>query len=98
MLQDLLDAFVPGGIYLAVGLTIGAALGRQLRPLAKQSIKTGIHLFSRAEETATSAYERGQDLVAEARREHVAGVVAERPRPKRRTARRPKVEAPTGGG
>lgn len=74
MFEDLLEVFVPGGAWLGAGLVLGAAFGKQLRPVAKGAIKYGLQVGDRMQAVAAEAYERGQDLVAEARQEHGAGV------------------------
>jgi hypothetical protein len=70
MFDALLESVLPGGVYLALGLALGAAFSRQLRPVAKEAMKVGMSFAARAEEVAAEAYERGQDLVAEARYEY----------------------------
>ena len=70
MFEDLLELAFPGGALLAAGVAVGAAFGRQLRPVAKQAIKLGLTAGAMAQEAAAEMYERGQDLVAEARHEH----------------------------
>ena len=54
---------------VAVGVAVGAAFGEQLRPLAKQVIKAGLTVADQVQRVAAEAYERGQDLIAEARKE-----------------------------
>lgn len=69
MFDDLLEIFVPGGAWLGAGVVLGAAFGKQLRPVAKGAIKYGLEAGERMQALAAEAYERGQDLVAEARHE-----------------------------
>jgi hypothetical protein len=70
MIGKLLQSIVPGGIYLGIGIAIGAAFGDRLRPLAKEMMKWGLVAAERMQETTAEALERAQDLVAEARYEH----------------------------
>lgn len=86
MFDDLIETIVPGGFYLALGVTIGAAFGKQLRPLAKAAIKRGLVAAERIQEVSAEAVERAQDLVAEARYEHDTGTP--QPAPTTRSSRR----------
>jgi hypothetical protein len=70
MVEEVLELAFPGGALLAAGVAVGAAFGRQLRPVAKEAIKLGLTAGALVQEAAAEAYERGQDLVAEARYEH----------------------------
>lgn len=69
MFEDLLEIFVPGGAWLGAGLVLGAAFGKQLRPVAKGAIKYGMEAGEQLQALAAEALERGQDLVAEAQHE-----------------------------
>ena len=69
MFDDLLGLFLPRGAYIAAGVAIGAAFSKQLRPVAKQMLKGAMGLTQQVQTAAAEAYERGQDLVAEARYE-----------------------------
>lgn len=69
MIEEVVDAFVPGGAFLAAGVALGAAFSKQLRPVAKEAIKIGMVAGAAVQEAAAEVYERGQDLVAEARYE-----------------------------
>lgn len=70
MTDELLETIVPGGIYLGIGIAIGAAFGDRLRPLAKEMMKWGLVAAERVQEASAEALEKAQDLVAEARYEH----------------------------
>ena len=69
MFEELAETVFPGGAFVAIGLTLGAAFGEQLRPLAKQVVKAGMAVADQVQAAAAEAYERSQDLVAEARQE-----------------------------
>ena len=88
MFDELVEVMFPGAGWLAIGLAIGTAFSEQLRPVAKEAIKIGMTVGERVQEATAEAYERGQDLVAEARAERVTGNGATGPaRRPRRTAR-----------
>jgi 4-diphosphocytidyl-2C-methyl-D-erythritol kinase len=70
MLEELGEMAFPGAAYLAVGMAVGTAFGEQLRPLAKQAVKTGMAVADQLQTVAAEAYERSQDLIAEARHEY----------------------------
>jgi Protein of unknown function (DUF5132) len=87
MFGDLIELVVPGAGWLALGVVVGTAFGDRLRPVAKQAIKIGLTVAERFQEATAEAYERGQDLVAEARHER-ANSSAKKPRPAQPAARR----------
>lgn len=87
MFGDLVELVFPGAGWLAIGVMVGTAFSKQLRPVAKQAIKLGLTVGERLQEVTAEAYERGQDLVAEARHEH-ANSSSPRPRPARAPRRR----------
>jgi uncharacterized NAD-dependent epimerase/dehydratase family protein len=65
-LDELLDLVFPGGALVGIGVAIGATFSKQLRPVAKQAIKTGMDISERLKVAAAEASERAQDLMAEA--------------------------------
>ena len=69
MLEEFVEVAFPGGALIAGGVAVGAAFGQQLRPAAKQVLKTGMRMAAQAQEIAAEAYEQGRDLIAEARHE-----------------------------
>ncbi|MDQ6637406.1 MAG: DUF5132 domain-containing protein [Candidatus Dormibacteraeota bacterium] len=81
MFADLLEAVIPGGLYIGLGVAIGAAFSERLRPVAKRAVKVGMTGAERLQEISAEALEKAQDLVAEARYEQVA----EQKAPVRRT-------------
>jgi hypothetical protein len=88
MFETLLESVIPGGVYMAVGLALGAAFSKQLRPLVKEAVKAGLSLAAVAEEAAAEAYERSQDLIAEARYEQEQATAGADGRAPRSAARR----------
>jgi hypothetical protein len=68
-MEELLGSVIPGGALVAIGVAIGAAFGKQLRPIAKQALKAGMVVGDQVRVAASEAAERAQDLVAEARAE-----------------------------
>jgi len=87
MFGDLIELVFPGAGWLALGVVVGTAFGDRLRPVAKQAIKLGLTVGERLQEATAEAYERGQDLVAEARQER-ANSSAKKPRPAQPAAKR----------
>lgn len=87
MLGDLVELVFPGAGWMALGVVVGTAFGDRLRPVAKRAIKLGLTVSERLQEATAEAYERGQDLVAEARHER-ASDSAKRPRAPQPAAKR----------
>lgn len=69
MVDELLQSVVPRGACLAAGLVLGVLFSHELRPVAKRAIKWGMAAGGTVQEVAAEAFERGQDLFAEARYE-----------------------------
>ncbi len=69
MFEELLESVVPGGIWLAAGVAVGAAAGDRIRPVAKAAIGFGMAASDRVQAFGAEAVERVQDIVAEARQE-----------------------------
>jgi hypothetical protein len=69
MVEEVVETVAPGGFWLAAGVAVGAAFGRQLRPVAKSALKAGMAATERMRELGAEAMEQTQDLVAEARHE-----------------------------
>ena len=67
MIDELVEAIVPGGAWLAAGIAIGAAFGGALRPAAVRLVAVGMTAAERLQEAGAEAYEKTQDIVAEAR-------------------------------
>lgn len=69
MLNQLFERIIPGGVFIGVGVALGATFSESLRPAAKEMLKYGMTAAERIQELTAEAYERSQDLVAEARHE-----------------------------
>jgi hypothetical protein len=63
------ESAVSRAALLLAGIAIGATFSKELRPVAKRAIRFGLTAGGAVQEAAAEAYERGQDLVAEARYE-----------------------------
>jgi hypothetical protein len=90
MIDELLEMILPGGAWLAAGIAIGAAFGTSLRPTAVRVMAAGLAAADRLQEAGAEAYEKAQDLMAEARHEREQRQTADsRPAPaaRRRAAR-----------
>lgn len=73
-MDDIIEAMVPGGRALAVGVGVGIALlmTRSLRPLAKQAVKGYLTASEGMRRVAVGAREGLQDIYAEAKAEQEA--------------------------
>lgn len=71
-MDEIIEALVPGGWGLAIGVGVGVALvmGRSFRPLAKQAIKGYLMASEGVQRATTGAREGLQDLYQEAKSEH----------------------------
>jgi len=89
MVDEVIERVVPGGIFIVIGVAIGAAFGERLRPIAKEAIKHGMTFAERGQEAAAEAFEKAQDLVAEARYEQEQEVRSARPASRNGGGRKP---------
>ena len=69
MIDEVVETILPGGAWLAAGVAIGSAFGGALRPVAVRVMVAGLAAAERLQEVGAEAYERTQDLIAEARHE-----------------------------
>lgn len=83
MIDEIVETVVPGGALLTVGVVLGAAIGANLRPVVVRAVAAGLGAAERLQEIGAEAYERAQDLVAEAQHERRAAA----PAPSRRRAK-----------
>jgi hypothetical protein len=99
MIDEVLERAVPWGVFIGIGALIGAAFPRETRAAAKATMLAGFRAADWLQGVGAEAYEKGQDVFAEARLEyeqlvHEAQREAERGRlrvvraPRRRRTRR----------
>lgn len=100
VIDEILERAVPWGVFIGIGALIGAAFPRETRTAAKTAMLAGFRAADWLQGVGAEAYEKGQDVFAEARLEyeqlvHEAQREAERGRlrvvktaPRRRRTRR----------
>jgi len=94
MLDEIVEEILPGGLWLVAGLAIGTAFSEALRPVAVRVLRVCMDVADRAQEVGAEAYEKTQDLIAEARHERARlRVPAARPDGSGRPAARPRPRA-----
>jgi hypothetical protein len=79
MLDEVIAAIVPGGVWLVAGAVIGAAFAERLRPVAVRVVRASMDVADRAQEFGMEAVEKGQDLLAEARQQRIQSPPAAEP-------------------
>lgn len=70
MIDEILERAVPWGAFIALGALIGAAFPRETRATAKRVVLAGMRASDYARAFGAEAYEKGQDVFAEARLEY----------------------------
>lgn len=70
MIDDILEVALPWGIFAALGALVGSAFPRETRNATKAVLRTGLRIGDWAREVGAEAYEKGQDVIAEARAEY----------------------------
>lgn len=70
MIDEVLERAVPWGVFIGIGALIGAAFPRETRSAAKTVMVTGLRAADWARAFSAEAYEKGQDVFAEARVEY----------------------------
>src|SRR5579864_4923344 len=99
MIDEIVERAFPWGVFIAVGALVGAAFPQETRRAAKTVMLTGFRTADWLQGMGAEAFEKGQDVFAEARLDyeqmvHEAEREAERGRlrvvraPRRRRARR----------
>jgi hypothetical protein len=97
VIDEIVERAFPWGIFIGVGALIGAAFPRETRAAAKRVMLTGFRAADWLQGMSAEAFEKGQDVFAEARLEyeqvlHEAQREAERgrlhvmPSPRRRSS------------
>jgi hypothetical protein len=70
VIDEILERAVPWGAFIALGALIGAAFPRETRSTAKRVMLAGMRASDWARAFGAEAYEKGQDVFAEARLEY----------------------------
>ena len=70
MLDDLLEVVLPWGTFAVIGALIGSAFPQETRKATKSVLRAALRASDWAREFGAEAYEKGQDIVAEARTEY----------------------------
>lgn len=70
MIDEILERAVPWGVFIGLGALIGAAFPRETRSAAKTVMMSGFRAADWARAFSAEAYEKGQDVFAEARVEY----------------------------
>jgi hypothetical protein len=70
LIDEIIERAVPWGAFIALGALIGAAFPRETRAAAKRVMLAGMRASDYARAFGAEAYEKGQDVFAEARLEY----------------------------
>lgn len=70
MIDEILERAVPWGVFIGIGALIGAAFPRETRHAARTVMVRGFRAAEWARTFSAEAYEKGQDVFAEARVEY----------------------------
>jgi hypothetical protein len=70
VIDEILERAVPWGAFIALGALIGAAFPGETRAAAKRVMLAGMRATDVARALTAEAYEKGQDVFAEARLEY----------------------------
>jgi hypothetical protein len=70
MIDDILEVALPWGLFAALGALVGSAFPRETRNATKAVVRTALRAGDWAREVGAVAYEKGQDVIAEARSEY----------------------------
>lgn len=70
MIDAILERAVPWGVFIGLGALIGAAFPRETRAAAKTVMLAGFRAADWVQGMSAEAYEKGQDVFAEARLEY----------------------------
>jgi hypothetical protein len=70
MIDEILERAIPWGAFIALGALIGAAFPRETRAAAKRVVVAGLRASEWARLYGAEAYEKGADVLAEARLEY----------------------------
>ncbi len=70
MIDEVVERAVPWGFFIGLGALIGAAFPGETRAAAKKAMLTGFRAADWLQGVGAEAYEKGQDVFAEARLEY----------------------------
>ncbi|HET7338767.1 MAG TPA: hypothetical protein VFK22_04410 [Candidatus Dormibacteraeota bacterium] len=70
MIDEIVERAVPWGVFIAVGALVGAAFPQETRRAAKTVMLTGFRAADWVQGMGAEAFEKGQDVFAEARLEY----------------------------
>lgn len=74
MIDAILERALPWGVFIGLGALIGAAFPRETRNAAKSVVRTGLQAAAWLSGVGAEAFEKGQDVFAEARLEYEQAV------------------------
>ena len=70
MIDELVEKAFPWGVFIGLGALVGAAFPRETRAAAKSVMLTGFRAADWLQGMSAEAFEKGQDVFAEARLEY----------------------------
>jgi hypothetical protein len=70
VIDEIIEKAVPWGVFIGLGALIGAAFPGETRATAKRLMLTGFRAADWVQGMGAEAFEKGQDVVAEARLEY----------------------------
>jgi hypothetical protein len=70
MIDEILERAIPWGVFVGLGALVGAAFPRETRAAAKTVMLTGFRAVDWLQSAGAEAFEKGQDVFAEARLEY----------------------------
>ena len=70
MIDEIVERAFPWGVFVAVGALVGAAFPQETRRAAKTVMLTGFRAADWVQGVGAEAFEKGQDVFAEARLEY----------------------------
>lgn len=70
MIDEIVERAFPWGVFIAVGALVGAAFPQETRRAAKSVMLTGFRAADWLQGMGAEAFEKGQDVFAEARLEY----------------------------
>jgi hypothetical protein len=71
MIDEIVERAFPWGVFITIGALVGAAFPQETRRAAKTVMLTGFRAADWLQGAGAEAFEKGQDVFAEARLEYV---------------------------